>query len=398
MKNKAIIFLLMFSALVLIATIASVNNSWNGQSTGTINETYGWQKMSDYPYAGTFNAGGVYSDGAWFSNYGHPVTVGSDGNFSLSIPFRVYSGSEIVFVGISTASDPTDNRGWMLVGCDLYGKMGVTVAPHMDNTQNIVADNFQSLGSMQHNYGALYTAQIQSTDSGKTAVFSLGGNTTSLPLSGPPKNVIVYVDNGGNDPAHTKVPLIYNISYSTSNITPIQPPSSNSYTLSLNQGWNLVSFPVVNTSLKASSLKGAGVQIVSAYNRSTGDYDSYNTQVSPLQYDIALKTDTGYFIYATKDTSVVIAGQDPISRSTTIYPGWNLIGWSSLDGSSAKYVANEPSLPGREIVSRFNASTGDYDSFAEGISPDSYDFTMHDGAGYFLYTGSTTPETLFYEG
>ncbi|WP_424358642.1 PKD domain-containing protein [Methanocella sp. MCL-LM] len=170
-----------------------------------------------------------------------------------------------------------------------------------------------------------------------------------------------------------------------------------SYTLSLRQGWNLVSFPVVNTSLQASSLQESGVLIVASYNRTTGDYDSFNTQVSPLTYDITLRTDVGYFLYCTRDTSIEVLGETPSRRSTTLYPGWNLVGWSSLTSSDAKSVVEEPSLTGRQIVAKFNATTGDYDAYAEGISLDSYNFPMDHGTSYFVYTDSATSQTLYFE-
>lgn len=401
MKNTVIMFLLLISVLALGTTIAFADSGWTGQSSGTINDAYGWQIMSDYFFAGNFNAGGVYSDGAWFSDAGHAVPVSSDGNFSLSIPFRIYNSSEIVFVGISTASDRMDNRGWMLIGCPLgtmyNGEMGVAVNPYMDNTtQNLLLDKFYPF-YFTPAYGTLYTAVIQSTDGGKTAIFSVGGHSMTLPLSGTPQNVIVYLDNGGYNPAYYSVPRVYNISYLTSGFTPLPPPTSNTYTVPLKQGWNLVSFPLVGT-IKASSLKNTGVEVVSAYNRSTGAYDSYDTEVSPLSYDITLKTDMGYFVYATKATSILVNGQSPVGRSTTLYPGWNMIGWSSLSGSTAKHVAGESSLSGSDIISRFNAATGAYDSYAEGISPDSYDFSMQPGTGYFMYSDAATPETLYYEG
>jgi hypothetical protein len=169
------------------------------------------------------------------------------------------------------------------------------------------------------------------------------------------------------------------------------------YMLYLKQGWNLVSFPVVNTTLMASDLAGTGVLIVASYNMVTGDYDAYNTVSSPPEYDISMSTDVGYFVYCTMDTSVVVYGSYPSGRSATINPGWNMIGWSSFTSSTAKAVCNQPSLSDMQIIAKYNATTGDYDAFAEVASPDEYDFSMHDGLGYFVYTVSVEPQTLYYE-
>jgi hypothetical protein len=169
------------------------------------------------------------------------------------------------------------------------------------------------------------------------------------------------------------------------------------YTISLKQGWNLVSYPVVNTTLMASDLAGTGVMIVASYNIGTGDYDAYNTISSPPEYDISMSTDVGYFVYCTTDTSIVVYGRNPSDRSVTINPGWNLVGWSSFTSSTAKAVCNQPSLSGVQIIAKYNAITGDYDAYAENSSPDEFDFVMHDGEGYFIYTMSSTPQALYFE-
>ena len=87
--------------------------------------------------------------------------------------------------------------------------------------------------------------------------------------------------------------------------------------------------------------------------------------MSPSQYDFAMSTDIGYFVYCTKDTSIVIYGLNPQDRSVTITQGWNLIGWSSFDSSTAKKVSEEPSLTGSQTFCMYNALTGDYDSYIE---------------------------------
>jgi large repetitive protein len=208
-------------------------------------------------------------------------------------------------------------------------------------------------------------------------------------------DVSLTVSNAGGSNTTTMANYITVMNGSPSP-SPSPSPVPGSYSLGLRQGWNLVSFPVVNMTLNSSALADAGVQTVSAFNASTGDYDSYIIGVSPSSFDITLRTDTGYFIYCTRDTSLDVLGSDPSSgRSTTINPGWNLLGWSSYTSSTAKGVAE--SLSGSQTVSRFNASTGDYDSYIEGVSPDSYDFALQAGSGYFVYTSSGLSQTLYYE-
>ena len=170
-----------------------------------------------------------------------------------------------------------------------------------------------------------------------------------------------------------------------------------SFSLGLGQGWNLVSFPVANSSLRASSLAGTGVSLVCAFNASTGDYDSYIEGVSPASYDFALSSGTGYFMYCPSNTSLVINGSDQSNPGVVIDPGWNMIGWSSYNSSTAKIVSKALSSGNTQmVIALFNASTGDYDSYIEGVSPDEFNFALTPGTGYFVYSGSTIPETLYY--
>src|SRR5271157_5837222 len=175
-------------------------------------------------------------------------------------------------------------------------------------------------------------------------------------------------------------------------------PTIVDYNISLKTGWNLVSYPVVNSTIKASDLKGTCVLIVASYNRTTGDFDAFNTVSSPLSYDITMHTDAGYFIYSTHDTTITVSGPNSSGRSSPIFQGWNLIGWSSMVSSNAKTVCSEPSLAGNQIIAKYNLTTGDFDAYAENISSDTYNFIMQNGVGYFVYSGSATPQTLYYEG
>ncbi len=175
----------------------------------------------------------------------------------------------------------------------------------------------------------------------------------------------------------------------------VTPPSLTSYTIPLKQGWNLVSFPLVNFTLKASDLNGTGIFVVAAFNRTTGGYDMFANGISNITNDITMRTDVSYFIFCTNDTVLDVNGPSPSGRNTIINPGWNLIGWSSFYSNDAKSVCAE--LSGFQVVARYNAATDGYDMYAEGISRDSYNFLMRDGIGYYLFTNSTVPQTLYYE-
>ena len=176
---------------------------------------------------------------------------------------------------------------------------------------------------------------------------------------------------------------------------PYQPTS---FRLGLSQGWNLVSFPVVNSSLNASSLAGSGVSVVSAFDASTGDYSSFIEGVSPASDDFVLAGNYGYFLYCSANTSLVVYGVNASNPSVMINPGWNMIGWSLYSNSTAEALCNAVSSgSGHTVISQFNPSTGDYNSYIDGVSPNSFNFAVTPGTGYFLYSGLSTPQTLYYD-
>jgi PKD repeat protein len=190
--------------------------------------------------------------------------------------------------------------------------------------------------------------------------------------------------------AVAQIPVTYSVTGSSSLADP-------SYPMSLTPGWNLVSFPVVNSSLNASKLAGTGVSVVSAFNATTGDYNSFIVGVSPSEDDFALSANYGYFLYCHTNTTLVISGFSPSNPGVVINPGWNMIGWSSYNNSTANSVcAALSSGSGHTVISQFVPSTGDYNSYIAGISPNSFNFGVSPGQGYFLYSASSTPQTLYY--
>lgn len=180
------------------------------------------------------------------------------------------------------------------------------------------------------------------------------------------------------------------VSSSASKVIIVSPAS---FTVPLKQGWNLVSFPLVNYTIRASSLGSIGVTDVAAFNSSTQSYDEYyNMSFSTLAYDFTLRPERGYFIKSSRDTSLIVTGAMPVGRSVSLCYGWNLVGWSTYDHSTASAIV--ALLPNNQTVARFSAVNQSFDVFAEHLSTSMYDFDMKSGEGYFI--NSTGPATLNY--
>ncbi len=170
----------------------------------------------------------------------------------------------------------------------------------------------------------------------------------------------------------------------------VSSPPVTSFTIDLKPGWNLVSFPLVNNTISASSLGSLGVSEVSWYNNSAGGYDTYIVGLTPDDFN--LRPDRGYFLYCDRDTSLIVYGDEPSGHSVSLYNGWNMAGWSTMSYSDASEVVS--SMPGNQEIARYNTSSQGYDTYVEGLTPDV--FAVRPGEGYFIY--SDAPVTLDYGG
>ena len=376
------------------------------------------------------------------------VAVGSNGNIYVSDA----SGIVVVYPGGScrefspiaaddVASDAagnmyiTDSNNSSLDMLDSNGALAMQVAnPNADDgnqlgvTTDSMGDVYTTDGSHVYEFARPYVTSgllnISYTNNvAQPALASFSANVTSgmAPLT------VQFTDTSSNspsswswsfgdgntstaqDPVYTYcVPGVYNVSLSASNaaggntvtqagfITVSQSPAEVPFLLNLSQGWDLVSFPVANSSLNASSLDGTGVSVVSGFNASSGGYDSFIEGISPAADDFRLSSGTGYFMYCPGNASLVVYGYNLSGRSVTINPGWNMIGWSSFNGSTAEDVCD--ALSGSSVVvSEFNVSSGDYNSFIGGVSPDAYNFALSPGLGYFVFVNSTFSQTFYFD-
>ena len=166
---------------------------------------------------------------------------------------------------------------------------------------------------------------------------------------------------------------------------------SDSFTFDLRAGWNLVSIPLVNNSLWADQLQGTGVVVVAMYNKTSGGYDPYEVGVGPLSDDKQITIDNAYFMYSTRDTSITVRGNDPSGRTISLSPGWNMVGWSSLNLSNAHDVAGM--IPDTQVFARYNRTSNGYDPYMEGTAPIEDSFTIKPGEGYFIWTTNATTLT-----
>ncbi|MFA5206686.1 MAG: hypothetical protein WC708_19985, partial [Lentisphaeria bacterium] len=140
-------------------------------------------------------------------------------------------------------------------------------------------------------------------------------------------------------------------------------------TLTLLQGWNLVSFanqpvnPLVDAILDASVRSGP----VWAYDPVTG-YTAASTVVAKR----------GYWVYAVANAALDIKGQT-VSGNITLNQGWNLVGFT------ADHNLPNPLPAGVVVVYGYNTATDAYETVSAGGA-------VMTGKGYWIY--STAPATI----
>jgi hypothetical protein len=195
----------------------------------------------------------------------------------------------------------------------------------------------------------------------------------------------VHVEASGYYPADS---AMVNVPPAVTDLNIGLTPIPATFTLNLTQGWNLVSSPLVLDNLNTSAFRGTNVTMVAKYNRSTGGFDIYRVGKTPVPFPI--DADKGYFLYCSGGMSYALNGYAEAGRSTAVYQGWNLIGWTNQTSSNARDVAKR--LSNVTMVAKYNTMTGNYDIYRVGKTPTP--FAVVPGEGYFLYTTYPDPQTL----
>jgi len=157
------------------------------------------------------------------------------------------------------------------------------------------------------------------------------------------------------------------------------------FNFSLREGWNLITIPC-KCNLTASSLGNLipNCSIISKWNATLQQFQSYLVGISPPEFDFEIKQGIGYFIYVNNDTTFSIIGLPISNVSVPLHIGWNLIGWFKNETTTASLLGQN--ITNCSIISKWNASLQQYQSYLVGISPPEYDFAIKKGMGIFIYT------------
>jgi peptide/nickel transport system substrate-binding protein len=172
--------------------------------------------------------------------------------------------------------------------------------------------------------------------------------------------------------------------------SPSPSPVPDSFTMDLNPGWNLISTPIENSSLWAGNISASGVDKVAYYNGSSQLFSTFLVGLSHANKNFPITPDTGYFVNCTNSIlSLTVYGTMVDSpRTLYLYPGWNMVGWSSSSNMTAQDFGG---LSGNITkIAGYNSQTGLYTTYLVGLSHSNRDFNMTRGNGYFVYSNATS--------
>jgi RHS repeat-associated protein len=283
-------------------------------------------------------------------------------------------------------------------------------------SQSFNYDDLDRLVTAAGNYGTFtYSYDSIGNMTSKEGVSLTYGKNGLLPhaVTGYGSTSIEY-DANGNMTKKGTVQLTYdaeNRLTKSENVSATPVAQSATVSLSLNPGWNFVSFPVSFVDNKiASVLSGISGKYdqVSRYNPVTKKYENY---VGNSKFDQFTTFDfgKGYQIYITSSDSVnlTVSGSLPISQNVALSSGYNLI-FSSKKDETPVETALSPLKLGVNYskVLYYNKTSGIYQEY----SASKKDFTtLKPGVAYYLYCASsatwavsnpcvTTNTTFVYDG
>jgi hypothetical protein len=161
-------------------------------------------------------------------------------------------------------------------------------------------------------------------------------------------------------------------------------------TISLREGWNLISLPVQPANASPSAVLSSiasNVQAVYAFNGT--EYEAYIPGESSNTLT-RIEAGRGYWVYMNGDGTLNIDGAEP-SKTVTLKTGWNLVGYnsgSSLPVSSAlNSIANKYSA-----IYAFDTAANSYTAYIPGDGGTLSQ--LEPGRGYWIYATENATWTL----
>ena len=208
------------------------------------------------------------------------------------------------------------------------------------------------------------TWNIQNSGGSNASINTTSGSKVELYTGWYNGTVTLSIDDGNG---HTDT-IIFTI-------------NSTQFSMTLYQGWNLITIPVENTwTAETLGQHVTDCTIVTMFNSSTHTFVSHT--VGTPHDDFPIMDGRGYFVYCITDNIFKMHNLSITIANVTIYVNWNMIGWYHEYPATAESLGEN--ISGTSVVTMFD---GEVQSFRTHIVDVPHDnFTITRGMALFIYT------------
>ena len=300
-----------------------------------------------------------------------------------------------------------DYRPWCTnQGCDPIDVDAPTVLPSYVPSDNAVGvDPTNNISIPFSEAVNIASGDITLTTGGNPVAFAIEGNGTATIVVNPDATLsnnstyIVTVKNTTSDLAGNTLASEKSWSFTT----------AGSYSLTLTNGWNLVSVGVVPNNNSIATILGASsssVESIWSYDAVTGNWTSNHPNGPTENTLLSMTAGNGYWVNYTNASPVTLSGAGNLflagentPPSTTLKAGWNLIGYyqkqSYASAPVLKALKNNlesqdaTPVPWWSTIVKYDNSAKQFgDVFNNGV--------LSAGQGYWILMGGRATDTYIY--
>jgi len=175
------------------------------------------------------------------------------------------------------------------------------------------------------------------------------------------------------------------------------------HTITLEQGWNLVSFNLQPTSTTIADVLASiagNYSWVYAWNAIAQDWQSYDASAPPYANSLtSLDPTMGFWIKATTSDILTVEGTAPTNTNISLKTGWNLVGYPSMVAQGLPGVLTNNGVSSYLMVIAYEAADSDPWKINDPFGPPYINdlLQMTPGRGYWIDVTQDSTWNVMYE-